>query len=141
MESPARAAADADDYLSRARALIELAIPTRGAGQAGGAAPMRADRAPQGRVGRRRCGGADGADSRSALAQGIRLHPRVTSWLVGQEAIDADLSAFAHLPQPLDPPGECDAEALATVGAAFQRGGRLVLVEGLPQVGRELLLP
>ncbi len=120
--------------------ILDIVYRPRVAEQARAAALMHLDLAPHGRLRRLRYVVVDGADTRSALAQGIRLHPRLTSWLVGQEAIDADLSAFAHLHQPIDPPGECDPEALATVVSAFQRGGRLVLVEGPPQVGRELLL-
>jgi len=104
------------------------------------AALAHLDLAPHGRLRRLRYLVVDGVESRTALAQGIRLHPRLTSWLVGQEEIDADLSALARLHQPIDPPGESDPESLATVVAAFQRGGRLILVEGPPEVGRELLL-
>src|SRR5262245_30581668 len=100
--------------------ILDIVYRPRLREQARAAALLHLDLAPHGRLRRLRYLVVDGVDSRSALAHGIRLHPRLTSWLVGQTAIDADLSAFAQLHPPEEPPGECDPEALGAVVAAFR---------------------
>jgi hypothetical protein len=104
------------------------------------AARLHDDMSPYSRLRRLRCVLVDGADSRATLAQGIRLHPRMASWLIGEPDIDADLSALATMHPPQLPDGETDAQQLAMAVAAFEEGGRVLLLEGPPRVGRELLL-
>jgi hypothetical protein len=120
--------------------LFDIVYRGREPQQSEAAALMHVDVSPYSRLRRLRYLVVDGADSRAALGQGIRLHPRITSWLMGQSAVDPELAALSRLHSPSLPPGECDGRALEAVIAAFRAGGRLILVEGLPQVGRELLL-
>lgn len=82
----------------------------------------------------------DGAEGRSALAHGLRLHPRTTSWLLGQQALDADLVASAQLAPPGQAIGEVDAKALETLIAAYRVGGRLAIIDGPQRSGREMLI-
>jgi AAA+ superfamily predicted ATPase len=108
--------------------------------QTAAAAMQHRDLAPDGRLRRLRYVLVDGGDSRVALAQSIRLHPRLLAWLLGQRQIDAQLAAHASLVPPRTPVGECDPEQLANVVAALRSGGRTLLIEGAPQSGRQLLL-
>lgn len=48
----------------------------------------------------------DGADSRPFLAQGVRLHSRITGWLLGRHGLDSELTANARLLPPQQPRGE-----------------------------------
>ncbi|HEX2572670.1 MAG TPA: AAA family ATPase [Polyangia bacterium] len=82
----------------------------------------------------------DGADSRATLAQGVRLHPRLGAWLAGQRDLDPDLRGCARLLPPTAPAGECEPKALATAVSALRSGGRLLLVQGPPRSGREMLI-
>jgi SpoVK/Ycf46/Vps4 family AAA+-type ATPase len=104
------------------------------------AALMHRDLSPYGRLRRLRMVLVDQVDYRVALAQSLRLHPRLFLWLLGQRGLDPDLTAFAQL-YPLAPPlGDCDPQQLDTAAAALAGGGRLLLVDGPPRVGRGMLL-
>ncbi len=82
----------------------------------------------------------DGAETRPFLSQGVRLNPRLTSWLLGRRQLDAELDATARLLPPDPPAGESDAKQVAQVADAFAAGRRLIVVHGPNGVGRELLL-
>ena len=82
----------------------------------------------------------DGTETRPFLSQGVRLNPRLTSWLLGRRGLDAELDATAKLLPPDPPPGESAAKQLEQVAEAFGTGGRLIVVHGPAGVGRELLL-
>jgi ATPase family associated with various cellular activities (AAA)/Winged helix domain, variant len=119
---------------------FEIVYRGRAPAHALAAAVLHEDLAPHGRLRRLRFLVIDGADSRVALAQGVRLHPRLVLWLVGQRGLDPDLTAVAELYPPTDPRGECEAKALDVVTAAFRASGRLLLVDGPAQSGRVMLL-
>ena len=118
----------------------EIVYRLRDTRQAVTAALLHRDLAPHRRLRRLRYIVLDGADSRVTLAQGLRLHPRLTAWLVGGESLDAELTAHARLFAPRDPLGEVDAEQLKRVTAALQSPERLLMVDGPARSGRELLL-
>ncbi len=120
--------------------VFEIVYRTRAAQQDMAAALMHHDLAAHHRLRRLRYLILDGADNRVALAQGIRMAPRLVSWLLGRRELDPELTALANLFSAEAPVGECDPESLDTAMAAFQRGGRLLLLVGPPQSGREMLL-
>lgn len=82
----------------------------------------------------------EGAEASSALAQQIRIHPRLTAWLLGQVELDAELLGRAALLPPGAPESECDPQLVEATAAALRGGGRLVILEGPPRSGRELVL-
>jgi ATP-dependent 26S proteasome regulatory subunit len=82
----------------------------------------------------------DGVDTRPFLSQGVRLNPRLTSWLLGRRELDAELGATARLIAPEPPPGESDPRQVEQVAEAFAIGRRLIVVHGPNGAGRELLL-
>ena len=82
----------------------------------------------------------DGQGARSALSQGIRLHPRLTAWLLGHQTLDADLIGRSRLRPPSVPLGEVDPVQLDEAVAALGAEGRFLLVDGPPRSGREMLL-
>ena len=82
----------------------------------------------------------EGSDSRSFLSQGIRLAPRLVSWLLGRRSLDAELSAHAKLIAPEPVRGEVDAAAVLQIRRAIEARGRLLSIRGVPGAGRELLL-
>lgn len=106
----------------------------------GAAALLHADLAPAGLLRRLNLVLLDGNAQGLSLTQTIRLHPRLSTWLLGDEALDAELSAVATLYPPTSSEGECDPALLAEATATLHPRDRLLLVEGLPGAGRELLL-
>jgi SpoVK/Ycf46/Vps4 family AAA+-type ATPase len=118
---------------------FEIVYRPRAAADAA-AALLHHDLSPYGRLRRLRMVLVDQADHRVALAQSLRLHPRLFLWLLGQRGLDPELTAFAHLYPPTTPLGDCDPQLLETAVAALGGGGRLLLVDGPPRVGRGMLL-
>jgi hypothetical protein len=78
-------------------------------------------------------------EQRVMLGQTVRLYPRVAAWLLGNERLDADLAARAHLSPPFEPSDEMAPKDVDQVVAAFRAGGKLLLVQGPPRSGRETL--
>jgi AAA+ superfamily predicted ATPase len=104
------------------------------------ASQLAGDLAPQRPLRRFRFLLVDGTETRSALGQGVRLHPRITAWLLGNDALAAELSSRGQLRAPEPPSGTCDPSLAEAARAAFSVGGRLLLVDGPPRSGREMLL-
>src|SRR5207249_3033716 len=98
--------------------LLDVVYRGRVTQQSDAAALALRDLAPHRPLRRLRYLVVDGADTRVALAQGVRLHPRLTSWLLGATEVDADLMAFARLHPPEEPTGEIAAPLLASAVAA-----------------------
>jgi len=82
----------------------------------------------------------EGADSRPFLSQTVRLHPRITGWLLGRKNLDSELTAHARLGAPDRPIGTCDPQQLATLVRSLAEPRRLILLQGAQGSGRELLL-
>ncbi|HLL23350.1 MAG TPA: ATP-binding protein [Kofleriaceae bacterium] len=120
--------------------LFEIAYRPRALSHGEAATLLHGDLAADGPARRLRFLLVDGADSRPFLAQGVRLHPRITGWLLGRRTLDSDLTAHARLLPPDPPVGECDERQLATVVRSFREPRRLVLLQGAPGSGREILL-
>ncbi len=123
--------------------LFEIVYRMRARDQSTAAALMHADLAPHGRSRRLKLLLVDGADSRAALAQGLRLHPRLTGWLLGQRALDAELGSSARLLPPIAPPesqGALEAGSVEQAARALRERGRLLLIDGPARSGREMLL-
>ncbi|MBA3391895.1 MAG: ATP-binding protein [Deltaproteobacteria bacterium] len=120
--------------------LFEIAYRPRSLAIGEAAALLHSDLAADGLARRLRFLIVDGVDSRPFLAQGVRLHPRMTGWLLGRRSLDSELTANAQLVSPDEPPGECDERQLALVVRAFQSPRRLIRVQGAPGSGREILL-
>lgn len=99
--------------------LFEIAYRPRRLGVGEAAMVIHGDLAPDGPARRLRFLLVDGAESRPFLAQGVRLHPRTTAWLLGRRGLDAELTANARLIAEF-PPGECDETQLAQVMRAFE---------------------
>ena len=119
---------------------LEAVYRARTPSQLEASALIHADLAASGPLRRLRMVLLDGTDNRVALAQGIRLQPRMVDHLVQGGGFDPELSAVAALYPPERPAGECAAADLAAAVAAFRAGDRLLIVEGAPRSGRELLL-
>lgn len=120
--------------------LYEIIYRPRATTAADAAALLHADLAPDGPARRLRFLIVDGAESRPFLMQGVRLHPRITGWLFGKQALDAELTANARLVAPETPVGECDAALLAQVLYAYGAPMRQLVVQGAPGAGREMLV-
>ena len=101
---------------------------------------LHADLAPESGARRLRFLLVDGAESRPFLAQSVRLHPRLTAWLLGRRGLDAELTANAKLlpPDPIE--GAVDRAKLAEVVRAFTERDRLIVLHGIVGAGRDLLL-
>ncbi|HET9624500.1 MAG TPA: ATP-binding protein [Kofleriaceae bacterium] len=83
----------------------------------------------------------DGEGSRQFLAQTVRMHPRLVTWLLGRGGLDPELAAHARMLPPSPPRAEIqDLAQLADVVGAFEATGRIVNLDGTAGVGRELLL-
>ncbi|MDX2090079.1 MAG: ATP-binding protein [Kofleriaceae bacterium] len=82
----------------------------------------------------------DGAESRSFLAQTIRLHPRFTSWMLGQRALTSELAAHARLVPPAPPVDTLDVAKIDLAARALQEPGSLLWLRGVHGAGRELLV-
>lgn len=119
--------------------LFEIAYRPRRLAIGEAATLLHADLAPEGPARRLRFLLVDGADSRPFLAQGVRLHPRTTAWLLGRHTLDSELTANARLIEEF-PPGECNEEQLELVIRAFEAPRKLVALTGAVGSGRELLL-
>ena len=110
------------------------------ADRASAAALMHGDLAPHRILRRLRFLIVDGAEGKMTLAQGLRLNPRFTGWLVGGRELDAELTANCRLHAPELPAGEADPHLVAAATAALGGPGRLLLVDGPPRSGRERLI-
>ena len=119
---------------------FEAVYRGRTTSQLAASALLHHDLVPAGPLRRLRMLIVDGADNRVALAQGVRLHPRIVDFLVQGGGMEADLTAVATLYPPFRPVGECAPADLAAAAAAFRARGRLLLIEGPPRSGRELLI-
>jgi ATP-dependent 26S proteasome regulatory subunit len=121
--------------------LFEIAYRPRALSLGQAATLLHGDLAADGPARRLRFLLVDGADSRPFLAQGVRLHPRITGWLLGRRTLDSDLTANAALAAPGDKPvGECDEAQLAMLVRALREPRRLIVLHGAPGSGREILL-
>jgi ATP-dependent 26S proteasome regulatory subunit len=120
--------------------LFEMVYRPRMLSHGEAATALHADLAADGIARRLRFLLVDGSDSRSFLAQSVRLHPRIVGWLLGRRALDSELTANARLIAPDEPIGECDDTLAGVVTRAYESGGRIVLLQGLPGAGREMLL-
>jgi hypothetical protein len=105
---------------------------------------LHAELAPEGPARGLRFVVVDGADTRSFLGQGVRLHPRLTAWLLGRHGVAPELGAAATLVDPDDAPavpGDAEhAEPLAQLRHALEARGQLAVLHGAAGAGRELLV-
>ena len=120
--------------------LFEIAYRPRALSLGQAATLLHGDLAADGPARRLRFLLVDGADNRPFLAQGVRLHPRITGWLLGRRTLDSDLTANARLCAPDRPVGECDEKQLATLVRSLREPRRLILLQGAVGSGREILL-
>lgn len=120
--------------------VLEIIYMPRTAQQSQAAAMLLHDLDPSSQFRRLRYIQIDAADSRSMLAQPIRLHPRVTGWLLGQSGMAAELSAYATMYEAQVPTGESRPEDIDAVVTAFALSERLLVIEGPQRSGREMTL-
>ena len=120
--------------------LFEIAYRPRVLRLGDAASLLHADLAPEGPARRLRFLTVDGADTRPFLAQSVRLHPRLTAWLLGRRELAGELVSQARLIQPSPPLGECDEKLVRQTIQAFSQSNRLVVIEGSVGAGRGLLL-
>ena len=120
--------------------LFEIAYRPRVLRLGDAASLLHSDLAPEGPARRLRFLTVDGADTRPFLAQGVRLHPRLTSWLLGRHELAGELASQARLIRPAPPIGECDEKLVQRAIQAFKQQHRLVVIEGAVGAGRALLL-
>jgi len=126
-------------YAMSVDTLFEIAYRPRRLGVSEAATLLHGDLAPDGPARRLRFLLVDGADTRPFLAQSVRLHPRLTAWLLGRRTLDSELTANARLIAEF-PPGECNEEQLALVMRSFEEPRKLMVLNGAPGSGREILL-
>jgi AAA+ superfamily predicted ATPase len=120
--------------------LFEIAYRPRSHSNGEAAAIMHGDLAPEGPSRRLRFLIVDGAESRPFLSQGVRLHPRLTGWLLGRHTLDSELTAHARLSPADRPVGDCDQKQLATLVRSLSEPRRLILLQGAQGSGREMLM-
>ena len=120
--------------------LFEIAYRPRVSSVGQAAVLMHGDLAADGPARRLKFLIMDGTETRPFLLQGVRLNPRLTSWLLGRRQLDAELDATARLLPPDPPPGESDPQQVEQVAEAFTVGHRLIMIHGPAGSGRELLL-
>jgi AAA+ superfamily predicted ATPase len=83
----------------------------------------------------------DDTDKRVALAQGVRLDSRVSTWLLGNQDLDPAIAPFVRRYERDDrPAAEMPSALIQPALAAFQSGGRILDLQGPRQSGRELVL-
>lgn len=82
----------------------------------------------------------DGAESRPFLAQTVRLHPRLTGWLLGRRGLDSELTSHARLLPPDAIDAALDPQQLGELVRAFTDRDRVVVLHGIVGAGRDLLL-
>ena len=120
--------------------LFEIAYRPRTFTHGDAASMLHHDLAAEGPARRLRFLVVDGADSRPFLSQGVRLHPRLTAWLLGRRELAGELSSCARLIRPEAPIGASDPELVDKLVRGFEEPGRLITVEGTIGSGRALLL-
>jgi len=120
--------------------IFEIAYRPRVLRLGDAASLLHADLAVEGPARRLRFLTVDGADTRPFLAQSVRLHPRLTAWLLGRRELAGELASHARLIQPAPPLGECDDKLVQRTLQAFKQLHRLIVIEGAVGAGRSLLL-
>jgi ATPase family associated with various cellular activities (AAA) len=120
--------------------LFEIVYETRARLDGTAVALMHRDLAPESGARRLRFLLVDGVETRTLLAQTVRLHPRLTAWLLGRRTLDAEISAYAKLLAPAAIEGAVGPGLLADVIAAYTEGERLLVMHGSAGSGRELAL-
>ncbi|HVV88706.1 MAG TPA: AAA family ATPase [Kofleriaceae bacterium] len=120
--------------------LFEIAYRPRVTSVGQAAVLMHGDLAADGPARRLKFLVMDGTETRPFLSQGVRLNPRLTSWLLGRRQLDAELDATAKLLPPDPPPGELDPQLVERAAEGFTAGKKLLIVHGPNGAGRELLL-
>lgn len=131
--------------------VFEVVFRARSPHQSEAAALLQRCLSPAGQLQRLQLVTLDGPEGRVALAQAIRIHPRLCAWLLSQPrhapsrgpggaGLAPDLSAVAVLRAPDAARGEFNVADLQEAVAAFTARQRLLLLEGPPQSGREMLV-
>jgi ATPase family associated with various cellular activities (AAA) len=120
--------------------LFEIVYETRAGLDGEAVAMMHRDLAPESGARRLRFLLVDGVETRTLLAQTVRLHPRLTAWLLGRRTLDAEISACARLHAPVALEGAVAPDLLAEVIATYTEGERLLVMHGSAGSGRELAL-